>query len=110
MEKPVDVIVVGAGVSGLVAAGELGKRGLSVLVLEARDRIGGRIFTHREPQSGAPIELGAELFTANRPRSCNSLEEHPRVSLKCRAIAGALRVASFHCATSSIRLTTFCRR
>lgn len=67
MEKPVDVIVVGAGVSGLVAAGELGKRGLSVLVLEARDRIGGRIFTHREPQSGAPIELGAEFVHGEPP-------------------------------------------
>jgi len=39
----VDVIVIGAGLSGLVAARELETRGRSVLVLEARDRIGGRV-------------------------------------------------------------------
>jgi monoamine oxidase len=61
MERPVDVLIVGAGISGLAAAAELGNHGLSVLLLEARNRVGGRIFTHREPHFEAPIELGAEF-------------------------------------------------
>lgn len=51
-----DVIVVGAGVSGLAAAKKLRAEGLSVLILEARDRIGGRIYTSRS--FGVPIDLG----------------------------------------------------
>lgn len=56
-----DVVVVGAGVAGLSAARELSHQGLCVTVLEARNRLGGRIFTKRASHSGAPIELGAEF-------------------------------------------------
>lgn len=41
-----DVIVIGAGFAGLTAARELVQRGVSVLVLEARDRVGGRVLNH----------------------------------------------------------------
>jgi monoamine oxidase len=51
------ILVIGAGASGLAAARELRRRGFSVTVVEARDRIGGRVFTHRA--FDAPIELGA---------------------------------------------------
>ena len=57
-----DVLVVGAGGAGLAAAVRLCETGRSVLVLEARDRIGGRVWTRAEPQVTAPIELGAEFF------------------------------------------------
>lgn len=50
------VIVVGAGVSGLTAARDLAEAGADVLVLEARDRIGGRTWTHEI--GGAPVDLG----------------------------------------------------
>jgi monoamine oxidase len=56
-----DVIVVGAGVAGLAAARALHRSGLDVVVLEARDRIGGRIYTHRGPGLAQPVELGAEF-------------------------------------------------
>ncbi|MGA6983158.1 MAG: FAD-dependent oxidoreductase, partial [Candidatus Sulfotelmatobacter sp.] len=48
MAEPVgnpDVIVIGAGAAGMSAAIDLANAGLSVTILEARDRIGGRIFT-----------------------------------------------------------------
>ncbi|WP_374008450.1 flavin monoamine oxidase family protein [Leifsonia sp. LS-T14] len=53
----VDVVVVGAGVAGLAAAEMLGSAGWSVCVLEARDRIGGRVWTDR--RYGTALDLGA---------------------------------------------------
>ncbi len=52
-----DVCLVGAGYAGLTAARRLTQAGKSVVVLEARDRIGGRIWTHHLPD-GAPIDRG----------------------------------------------------
>ena len=57
-----DVAVVGAGVAGLAAMRELESRGLRVRVIEARDRIGGRILTMRDGRLAHPIELGAEFI------------------------------------------------
>ncbi|WP_375448377.1 flavin monoamine oxidase family protein [uncultured Fibrella sp.] len=51
------VIVVGAGIAGAAAAQALRQQGVQVIVLEARDRIGGRI--HTDDSLGLPIELGA---------------------------------------------------
>ena len=62
-----DVIVLGAGAAGLAAACELLKGGRSVLVLEARDRLGGRIWTRRESGLAAPVELGAEFIHGSAP-------------------------------------------
>eukprot|EP01127_Copromyxa_protea_P024199 TRINITY_DN93_c0_g1_i1.p1 TRINITY_DN93_c0_g1~~TRINITY_DN93_c0_g1_i1.p1 ORF type:complete len:449 (-),score=45.88 TRINITY_DN93_c0_g1_i1:74-1420(-) len=52
-----DVIVIGAGVSGIAAASTLKAGGKSVVVLEARDRIGGRVWT--DISKGYPLDLGA---------------------------------------------------
>jgi monoamine oxidase len=57
-----DVIVLGAGAAGLAAAQVLDAAGLAVTVLEARDRIGGRIFTTRDGAAAVPVELGAEFI------------------------------------------------
>jgi monoamine oxidase len=59
--EQVDVVVVGAGAAGLAAAHDLAVGGLSVVVLEARDRVGGRILSH-QTNTGISIELGAEFL------------------------------------------------
>ncbi|WP_051021052.1 FAD-dependent oxidoreductase [Synechococcus sp. PCC 6312] len=53
-----DVIVIGAGVAGLAAARILQDQGQRVLVLEGRNRIGGRVWTNRS-LDGLPLDLGA---------------------------------------------------
>ncbi len=58
-----NIVVLGAGLSGLSAAYELAQRGYQVTVLEGRDRVGGRIKTLREPfRDGQYVELGGELI------------------------------------------------
>jgi len=61
-----DVLIIGAGVAGLAAAGMLSRAGARVLVLEARDRIGGRIATVHPAGLNVAVELGAE-FVHGRP-------------------------------------------
>jgi choline dehydrogenase-like flavoprotein len=70
-----DGIVVGAGAAGLTAAAELHRAGRRLLVLEARDRIGGRIFTQKHPELPVPIELGAEFVHGEAPETEKVLEQ-----------------------------------
>jgi monoamine oxidase len=60
----VDVVIIGAGIGGLTAARELSAKGLKVAVLEARDRIGGRIFS----ESKYGLDLGATWYWPSEPR------------------------------------------
>jgi monoamine oxidase len=69
-----DVIVIGAGAAGLVAASELAETGLSVVVVEARDRIGGRIFTLKDLGQQFPVELGAEFIHGRAPEIWDPLQ------------------------------------
>ncbi|RYY48875.1 MAG: FAD-dependent oxidoreductase [Chitinophagaceae bacterium] len=66
--KPKQVIVLGAGFAGLAAANALMKKGVKVTVLEARDRIGGRVFSHKIPGSDLVVELGAEWVGKSHSR------------------------------------------
>jgi monoamine oxidase len=61
-----DIVVVGGGVAGLAAAGRLAGTGRSVTLLEARSRLGGRVYTRTLP-SGQPIEVGAEFIQGDFP-------------------------------------------
>ena len=67
-----DAIIIGAGAAGLAAARELARARRSVLVLEARDRIGGRCWSRHEPGLEMPIEYGAE-FIHGRPAATFAL-------------------------------------
>lgn len=62
-----DVAVIGAGAAGLCAAAELAERGCSVALLEARGRLGGRIYTCSRAGVAYPIELGAEFIHGEAP-------------------------------------------
>jgi monoamine oxidase len=73
MNNPFDVLILGAGVAGLTAAQELSAAGLRVLLLEARDRVGGRIFTHHTAKY--PVELGAEFAHGCPPQIFSLVEE-----------------------------------
>jgi monoamine oxidase len=57
-----EVVVIGAGAAGLAAAAELARSGREVLLLEARDRVGGRCWTRRMSGLAVPVELGAEFI------------------------------------------------
>jgi monoamine oxidase len=59
-QKDADVVVIGAGMAGLAAARALASGGLDVLLVESRDRIGGRVHTLRD-FAAAPVEAGAEF-------------------------------------------------
>jgi len=65
--KPYDVAIIGAGVAGLQAARRLVRAGARIVVLEARERVGGRIDTRAEPDWPVPIDLGAEFVHGRSP-------------------------------------------
>jgi len=69
-----DVIVIGAGAAGLNAAGKLARRSLRTIVLEARDRVGGRVLWKDVPGSASPAELGAEFIHGTAAETYELLE------------------------------------
>src|ERR1700751_1637882 len=71
-ETTIDVLIIGAGAAGLAAWRELHSSGLKAAVLEARNRIGGRILTDHSTPS--PVELGAE-FVHGQPKATWSILE-----------------------------------
>lgn len=73
LRQDADVLVIGAGVAGLTAARALALRGFRVIVIEARDRVGGRIYT--ESVSGVLVEHGAEFIHGRVPELWSVLEE-----------------------------------
>ncbi len=70
-----DVIIIGAGAAGLIAANHLVENRLKVCVLEARDRIGGRIYTLPENEWGYAAEAGAEFIHGRLPITLNLMKE-----------------------------------
>lgn len=80
-----DVLIIGAGVAGLAAAGMLSRAGVRVLVLEARDRVGGRIATVHPAGLNVAVELGAEFVHGRPPESFELINDS---NLKVSRIQG----------------------
>jgi monoamine oxidase len=76
-----DVVLVGAGFAGITAARDLSEAGRSVVVLEARDRIGGRTWYREIPGTGVKAENGGMFFArATQPNLAREIDDY-RVSL-----------------------------
>src|SRR6478672_12122470 len=71
-----DILIIGAGASGLMAAKELSAKGKKVIIIEARNRPGGRINTISEKYFSLPIEAGAEFIHGNLPLTLQLLKEN----------------------------------
>jgi len=67
MTEQTDVVIVGAGFAGLVAARELNRKGVNTVVLEARDRIGGRTWT--DHRLGHNLEIGGTWMHWTQPHT-----------------------------------------
>jgi monoamine oxidase len=72
MEK---IIIAGGGVAGLFAARELSKYEYDVTLLEAADRLGGRIHTIRNSLFAQPVEKGVEFVHGNLPLTIQLLKK-----------------------------------
>ena len=70
-----DILIIGAGAAGLMAAYKLSAKYKNVIVLEARDRIGGRIHTIENSRRDNIVELGAEFVHGDLPVTLNLLKE-----------------------------------
>ena len=73
-DRGADVLILGAGMAGLGAARALLERGVHVTVVEARDRVGGRILSHTH-SNGTVTELGAEFIHGRAPELWALIEE-----------------------------------
>ena len=71
-----DILIIGAGASGLMAAKELSAKGKKVIIIEARNRAGGRINTLSEKHFSLQIEAGAEFIHGNLPLTLQLLKEN----------------------------------
>jgi monoamine oxidase len=80
-EKNRSVVVVGAGAAGLMAARELHRAGCAIVVLEASERVGGRVHTLSDSAAGIPLELGAEFIHGEAPETNRLLAEAHLVSV-----------------------------
>ncbi len=89
------MVVVGAGIAGLVAARDLAAAGRDVLVLEASPRIGGKLSSAEV--AGLPVDVGAEAMLARRPEGVDLAREigadlvHPTAATSGLWSRGALR-------------------
>src|SRR5215469_7256828 len=70
-----DIAVIGAGIAGLAAARTLAEGKHNVVLIEAQNRVGGRLLTTRDPSTDLPIELGAEFVHGRPPELLDLIRE-----------------------------------
>lgn len=73
-KQEIDVVVVSAGIAGITAARDLSKEGYSVVLLEARDRAGGRLYSTNGPDG--TLELGGGYVHWTQPHIWHELQRH----------------------------------
>lgn len=73
-QKERSVIIIGAGLTGLALAWQLSKKGVEAIILEARNRLGGRILTAKSAPNQTPIELGATWLGSKHKHLTQLLE------------------------------------
>ena len=86
-DRHVDVVVIGAGASGLRTAGLLSNAGIDVLVLEARDHVGGRLRSIPHDDGEGALDVGATWFWAQE-KHINSAISELDISTHAQYIAG----------------------
>jgi monoamine oxidase len=89
-EQPSDVIVIGAGIAGATAATTLAKRGLTVTILEARDRVGGRGYARAFADTEEVVDFGGAWITPWQQRMRGLCREH-WMDIRSRAPIGERR-------------------
>lgn len=87
MELRADAVVLGAGAAGLAAARALDRAGQSVIVLEARERIGGRLLTREDAGLPVPIDLGGEFIHGTTEESFALLRAAGSVAIDTAGIS-----------------------
>jgi len=80
-----DVIVIGAGAAGLAAARRLAERSMRVILIEARDRIGGRVWSQTTGRSDVVAELGAEFIHGQARETAGLLREAGSAAVEIRS-------------------------
>src|SRR5450755_3213607 len=91
-----DVLIIGAGGAGLAAMSALADSGRKVLLLEARDRIGGRMWTQTVPGLAVPIEYGAEFIHGFAPATMAFLKKGGKTAIESTDTHWRLHARELH--------------
>jgi len=82
-----EILIIGGGAAGLMAANELLEKGYSVVILEASERLGGRIHTSHDKKFEKPVEKGVEFIHGNLPLTMEIIK---RAKLDYRLVRGKI--------------------